>query len=41
MGMPRKLKGFNVFHNGANFVGEVEELNLPKLKRKMEAWQGS
>jgi len=41
MGMPRKLKGFNVFHNGANFVGEVEELNLPKLKREMEAWQGS
>ncbi|MBO7825415.1 phage major tail tube protein, partial [Burkholderia pseudomallei] len=40
MGMPRKLKGFNVFHNGANFAGEVDELVLPKLKRKMEPWQG-
>ncbi|KUY95477.1 phage tail protein [Burkholderia territorii] len=40
MGMPRKLKGFNLFHNGTNFMGEVAEVNLPKLKRKMEAWQG-
>ncbi|MCF2135166.1 phage major tail tube protein [Mycetohabitans rhizoxinica] len=41
MGMPRKLKGFNLFHNGTNFVGQVEEITLPKLKRKMEPWQGS
>ncbi|MDR5883619.1 phage major tail tube protein [Caballeronia sp. LZ032] len=40
MGMPRKLKGFNLFHNGENFVGQVAEITLPKLTRKMEDWQG-
>jgi P2 family phage contractile tail tube protein len=40
MGMPRKLKGFNLFHNGENFVGQVAEVTLPKLTRKMEDWQG-
>jgi P2 family phage contractile tail tube protein len=40
MGMPRKLKGFNLFHNGENFVGHVKEVTLPKLTRKMEDWQG-
>jgi uncharacterized protein len=40
MGMPRKLKQFNVFHNGESFVGQVAELTLPKLTRKMEDWQG-
>ncbi|MDR5797432.1 MULTISPECIES: phage major tail tube protein [unclassified Caballeronia] len=40
MGMPRKLKGFNLFHNGENFVGQVGEITLPKLTRKMEDWQG-
>jgi uncharacterized protein len=40
MGMPRKLKGFNLFHNGENFVGQVVEVTLPKLTRKMEDYQG-
>ena len=40
MGMPRKLKGFNLFQNGENFVGQVTEVTLPKLTRKMEDWQG-
>lgn len=40
MGMPRKLKGFNLFHNGTNFVGETKEIQLPKLSRKMEDYQG-
>ena len=40
MGMPRKLKGFNLFHNGTNFVGETKEIQLPKLTRKMEDYQG-
>jgi P2 family phage contractile tail tube protein len=40
MGMPRKLKGFNLFHNGKNFAGEVAEVALPKLTRKMEDYQG-
>lgn len=40
MAMPRKLKGFMLFHNGENFAGQVAEVNLPKLTRKMEDYQG-
>jgi len=40
MGMPSKLKGFNLFQNGENFVGQIAEVTLPKLTRKMEDWQG-
>ncbi|MCF7694663.1 phage major tail tube protein [Mycetohabitans sp. B2] len=40
MSMPRKLKGFNLFHNGTNFAGQVAEVTLPKLTRKMEDYQG-
>jgi P2 family phage contractile tail tube protein len=40
MGMPRKLKGYNIFLNGTSFVGETKEIQLPKLSRKMEDWQG-
>lgn len=40
MALPRKLKGFNVFHNNENFVGQVAEVVLPKLTRKMEDYQG-
>ncbi|RKF33401.1 phage major tail tube protein [Paraburkholderia fungorum] len=40
MGMPRKLKGFNLFQNGNNFRGQVAEVTLPKLTRKMEDYQG-
>lgn len=40
MGMPRKLKGFNLFQDGKNFRGQVKEVQLPKLTRKMEDYQG-
>ncbi|MFM0185025.1 MULTISPECIES: phage major tail tube protein [Paraburkholderia] len=40
MGMPRKLKGFNLFQNGTNFVGQTKEITLPKLSRKMEEYMG-
>ncbi|PAJ87923.1 phage major tail tube protein [Burkholderia ubonensis] len=40
MALPSKLKGFNLFHNGENFVGKVTEITLPKLTRKMEDFQG-
>lgn len=39
MGLPRKLKDFNVFNNGANYCGQVPEVVLPKLSRKMEEYQ--
>lgn len=36
MGMPRVLKNFAVFVDGLNYTGEVEEVVLPKLTRKLE-----
>lgn len=37
MALPRKLKNFNVFNDGVSHIGEVTEIVLPKLTRKMEA----
>ena len=39
MGMPHILKHFAVFNDGISWVGEVEELALPKLTRKMEEFR--
>lgn len=39
MGLPRKLKNFNVFNNAKSFMGLVPELTLPKLSRKMEEYR--
>lgn len=36
MGLPRKLKNFVLFQDGVSFLGQIPELNLPKLSRKME-----
>lgn len=41
MGLPKKLKNFNVFGDGESYQGEVGEVVLPKLSRKMEAWRGA
>jgi P2 family phage contractile tail tube protein len=38
MGLPRKLKNFNLFNEGQSYVGEVAEITLPKLSRKMESY---
>ncbi|MBI6358056.1 phage major tail tube protein, partial [Proteus mirabilis] len=40
MALPRKLKNFNLFMNGVNYVGVAEELTLPKITRKLEAYRG-
>lgn len=40
MGMPNKLKHFNVFQNGVSYIGKTAELTLPKLSRKMEEYRG-
>ena len=40
MGLPAKLKNFATFIDGISYVGEVEEVTLPKLKRKTEDWRG-
>jgi P2 family phage contractile tail tube protein len=40
MALPKILKDFNLFGNGENWMGQVEEITLPKLTRKMEEYQG-
>jgi len=41
MGLPRKLKNFNLFNDGVSYIGLVPELTLPKLSRKMEEYQAA
>lgn len=40
MGLPSKLKNFNLFNDGLSYIGQVPELTLPKLSRKMEEYRG-
>lgn len=39
MGMPKVLKNFAIFADGINYTGEVEEVTLPKLTRKLEEYR--
>jgi Bacteriophage tail tube protein len=39
MALPRKLKNFNLFIDGLSYVGQVTEVSLPKLGRKMEEFR--
>lgn len=39
MALPRILKHFNVFADGISHAGEVEEITLPKLTRKLEEYR--
>lgn len=39
MGMPSKVKDFNLFENGLNYSGKATEVTLPKLSRKMEEYR--
>lgn len=36
MALPSVLKNFNLFNEGASYMGVAEEVKLPKLKRKMD-----
>lgn len=40
MALPRKLKNLNLFNNGVTYIGQIGEVTLPKLTRKMEEWRG-
>jgi P2 family phage contractile tail tube protein len=40
MALPSVLKNFNLFNDGVSYMGVVEEIKLPKLSRKMEAFRG-
>ncbi|QXO71790.1 phage major tail tube protein [Morganella morganii] len=39
MALPHKLKNMNMFFNGDNWQGKAEEITLPKLTRKLEAYR--
>ncbi len=40
MSLPKKLKNYNLFNEGQNYIGKVAEITLPKLSAKMEEWRG-
>ena len=39
MALPRVMKAFAAFVDGTNYMGEVPELTLPTLSRKMEEYR--
>lgn len=39
--LPKTIKNFNVFVEGASYMGRAEETVLPKLTRKMEEFRGA
>lgn len=39
MALPRKLKHLNLFNDGISYAGQIEEITLPNLERKMEEWR--
>lgn len=39
MGLPRSLKHFATFKDGVSYMGEMPEVGLPKLTRKMEEYR--
>lgn len=41
MALPRTLKNFNVFVDGVSFMGQAQEVGLPKLARKTEGFRGA
>lgn len=40
MALPRKLKYLNLFNDANSYQGVIEEITLPKLTRKLEAFRG-
>lgn len=40
MGLPAKLKNFNMFADGTSWLGLVGEVTLPPIKVKVESWRG-
>lgn len=38
--LPSVLKNFMLFNDGQSYMGQVEEVKLPKLKRKMDDFRG-
>lgn len=41
MALPSILKHFNLFNDGHSYIGQAEEVKLPKLSRKMDDFRGA
>jgi P2 family phage contractile tail tube protein len=41
MGLPAKLKNWDVYSNGEDYAGVAAEITLPKLAEKVESWRGA
>ena len=39
MGLPRKIKNFATFVDGISYLGEMPEVAMPKLARKMDDYR--
>lgn len=39
MALPRKLKNFGVYNDGVSYIGQIPEVQLPKLARKLEDYR--
>lgn len=40
MSLPKVLKNMNLFGDGQSYLGQIEEVTVPKLAIKAEAWRG-
>lgn len=40
MALPKKLRDFNLFGDGENWQGQIEQIELPTLARNMEEYRG-
>lgn len=40
MGLPRKLKNFNLYNDGNSYLGQIAEFTQPKIALQMEEWRG-
>ena len=40
MGLPRKLKNFNLYSDGNSYLGQIAEFTQPKIAIQMEEWRG-
>lgn len=38
--LPKKLKNMNLYGNGDNWMGIIQEVTLPKISHAMEDWRG-
>lgn len=41
MALPKKLKNFNLFGDGESWQGQIAEITLPDLVRKVEEYRGA